>query len=95
MWHNDYLPRVGALAGCIDANFDRCAALLLSNRFLLEGYHVIPSCMLRPPAGRGLFERLYEMVRTLTRKARSGALEAYLAERQQLRLNAKNQLIHF
>jgi hypothetical protein len=95
MWHNAYLPCVEALAECIDANFDKCAALLISNRFLLQGYHVIPSCMLRPPARRGLFERLYEMVRTLTKKARSRALEEYLAERQQRRLNAKNQLIHF
>jgi hypothetical protein len=94
-WHNDYLPRVEALAGCIDVNFDRCAALLLSNRFLLHGYHVIPSCMLRPPARRGLFESLYEMFRTLTKKARFRALKEYLAERQQLRLGVKNQFIHF
>jgi hypothetical protein len=89
-WHNNYVPRIEALAACIDANFDRCSALCLSNRFLLQGYHIIPSCMLKPPARRGLFESLYEMVRTWPKKARSRALEQYLAERRRLRSGVKN-----
>lgn len=95
MWQNHFSPRIEALAGCIDTNFDKCAALLLSNRFLLQGYHVIPSCMLKPPSRRGLFESLLEMVRTLTKKARFRALEAYLAEREQFRHGVKNQIVHF
>jgi hypothetical protein len=94
-WHNNYLPRIEALAACIDANFDRCLALCLSNRFLLQGYHIIPSWMLKPPSRRGLFESLYEMVRTWPRKSRSRALERYLAEKQQLRPGVNNQRIHF
>jgi hypothetical protein len=58
MWQNDYLRRIEAFSGCIDTNFDKCAALCLSNRFLFQGYHVIPSCILQAPTGRGPFERL-------------------------------------
>jgi hypothetical protein len=95
IWHNDYSPRIEALAGCVNTNFDKCAALCLSNRFRLQKYHVIPSCMLKPPAGRGLFERLCEMIRTWPKKARSRALEEYLAEKRELCLAVKNQRIHF
>ena len=94
-WHNDYLPHIEALAGCIDTNFDKCAALFLSNRFLLQGYHVIPSWTLKPPERRRLFESIREMIRSWPKKARAKALEQYLAEKQQLRLGVKKPRLHF
>jgi len=90
IWHNDYSPRIEALSGCINTNFDKCTALCLSNRFRLQGYHVIPSWVLLPPERRGLFESICEMICTWPKKARSRALEQYLAERRQLRLGVKN-----
>lgn len=95
IWHNDYSPRIEALAGCININFDKCAAFCLSNRFLFQGYHVIPSCILRAPTGRGPFERLCETRRTWPKNARSRALEQYLAEKRELCLGIKNQRVHF
>lgn len=95
IWQNHYTPRIEALAGCINTNFDKCVAFCLSNRFRLQGYHVIPSCVLQAPAGRGLFERLCEMSRSWPKNARSRALEQYLAEKREFRLGVKNQRIHF
>lgn len=89
IWHNEYSYRIEALAGCISINFDKCAALCLSNRFRLQGYHVIPSWALFRPERRGPFESICEMISTWPKKARSRALEQYLAERQQLRLGVK------
>jgi hypothetical protein len=95
IWHNAYSPRIEALAACIDANFDKCSSLCLSNRFLLRGYHVIPSWVLKPPHRRGMVTSLCEWFRTWPKKTRSKALEQYLAERRRQRLGVKNQLIHF
>ena len=95
IWHNAYSPRIEALAACIDANFDNCSSLCVSNRFLLRGYHVIPSSVLKPPHRRGMVTNLCEWFRTWPKKTRSKALEQYLAERRRQRLGVKNQLIHF
>lgn len=89
IWQNAYSSRVEALAACIDANFDKCSALCLSNRFLLRGYHVFPSWMLTPPKRRGMVKSLCEWFRTWPKRTRSRALEQYLAERRQLRLGVK------
>ncbi|BAR57865.1 hypothetical protein NK6_4699 [Bradyrhizobium diazoefficiens] len=78
-WKQDYLPRIGALAGCVAANFDRCVHYCDTNRFLIDDHHVIPSCMLRSPRWRGLRARLDEAVWTYPVKERRRALEEFLA----------------
>lgn len=78
-WKRDHLARIGALAGYIAANFERCVHYCDSNRFLIEDYHVIPSCMLRSPRWRGWRQRLDEAVWTYPVKERCRALAEFLA----------------
>lgn len=78
-WKRDHLARIGTLAACIAANFDRCLTYHRTERFLLGDHHVIPSCMLKSPRWRGLRERLDEAVWTYPIKERRRALEEFLA----------------
>ena len=78
-WKQDHLARIGALAGCIAANVDRCFHYCDTNKFLIDGHHVIPSCMLGSPRRRGLPARLDEAVWTYPLKERRRALEEFLA----------------
>ncbi len=78
-WKRDHLARIGALAACIAANFDRCLNYCCTERFLLRDHHVIPSCKLQSPRWRGLSERLDEAVWTYPVKERRRALEEFLA----------------
>lgn len=77
-WKQDYLPRIGALAGYVAANFDRCVHYCHSNRFLIDDHHVIPSCMLWSPRWRGLCARLDEAVWTYPVRERRLVLEEFL-----------------
>jgi hypothetical protein len=83
-WQQNYLTRIEALAGCIESNFDLCMAFCRSDRFLLNGHHVIPSCVLEPPRRRSWFERMDEVVRTWPMGARMRALDGYLTSRGQI-----------
>ncbi len=78
-WKQDHLARIGALASCIQANFDRCVHYCDTNRFLIDDHHVIPSCMLQSPRWRGLRARLDEAVWTYPLRERRRALEEFLA----------------
>ena len=78
-WKRDHLARIGALAGCIAANVDRCVHYCDTHKFLINDHHVIPSCMLRSPRRRGLRARLDEAVWTYPLKERRQALEEFLA----------------
>jgi hypothetical protein len=84
-WKRDHLARVGALAACIAANFDRCLNYCRTGRFLLGDHHVIPSCMLQSPRWRGLSERLDEAVWTYPVKERRRALEEFQAANARFR----------
>lgn len=78
-WKRDHLDLIAAHHACIAKNFDRCARYCDSNRFLLDDYHVIPSCMLRSPRWRSPNARLDEVVWTYPMKARRCALEEFQA----------------
>lgn len=77
-WKRDHLARISALAGCIEANFDRCVHFCNTNKYLIEDHHVIPSWMLKTPRWRGLRKRLDEAVWTYPVKERRRALEEFL-----------------
>jgi hypothetical protein len=87
-WKRDHLDRIAAHHACIEENFDRCVRYCLSNRFLIDDHHVIPSCMLRSPRWRGLRAWLDEAVWTYPRKARRRALEEFLTADANSRLVA-------
>ena len=78
-WKRDHLARIGALAACIAANFDRCVNQCRTRSFLLGDFHVVPSCMLQSPRRRGLSERLDEAVWTYPIKERRRALDEFRA----------------
>lgn len=78
-WKRDHLDRIATYATCVETNFDRCVRYCGSNRFLIDDYHVIPSCLLRSPRWRSPSARLDEAIWTYPMKARRRALEEFLA----------------
>ena len=85
LWSARHLDHIGSYAGCVDTNYDRCIEYLANDRYLIDGYHVIPSSALVPPSPRSIFERLDDWFRTAPKKARKSALKEYLNELAQIR----------
>ena len=84
-WSTRHLDHIERYADCIDANYDRCIKYLASDRYLIDGYHVIPSSALVPPRPRSIFERLDDRIRTASKRARRSALKEYLADLAEMR----------
>jgi hypothetical protein len=64
LWRDRYETRFAALAGTLDANFDICQGLCEQGDYLIDGVHVIPSCVLIPPLPRERHVLNAEIVRT-------------------------------
>jgi hypothetical protein len=75
LWQERHLDLIEEHADCIEKNFERCATFLSEGRYLVHGYHVIPTSALISPAPRSLVERFDDYLRT---RARVRALTAYL-----------------
>ncbi|MBP1092148.1 hypothetical protein [Bradyrhizobium diazoefficiens] len=84
-WSAMHLGQIAAHASCIEMNFDRCINYLASNRYLMDGFHVIPSSKLVPPGPRSIMELLDDWLRTASKRARKSALRDYLDERAGMR----------
>lgn len=89
LWREHHLDRLEKHANCIQENFRRCAAHLASKRYLIDGFHVIPSGVLSPPTTRSIVERLDDWLRTFSKRARRRALIDYLEERARVRATIK------
>jgi hypothetical protein len=78
LWQERHLTLIEEHADCIAKNFERCVALFSEGRYLIHGYHVIPTSALISPSPRSLPERLDDYLRT---RAPVQALTAYLQRR--------------
>lgn len=85
LWRERHLDRIEKNANYIQENFCRCAAHLASKRYLIDGFHVIPSGALRSPGTRSIMERLDDWLRTFSKKTREQVLMDYLDERARMR----------
>jgi hypothetical protein len=80
VWQNKYWNQIEALSPCIENNFDLCVELCSSGKYLLHGYHVIPTGALAPPVKRGWFDRFFECALTEPIAARRHALGRFIAD---------------
>jgi hypothetical protein len=81
VWRHNYRKRIKSLASCIEDNFDLCVELCKSKKYLLQGYHVIPTSVLAPPVTRRSLERATEIELTEPIAARQLVLARFILDR--------------